>query len=1065
MNEALWPAGPGYALEQLLAPLVGPAAVRAVREHFRDWVRGSGPLPTVRLGSQPYGIVPSTPLAHWQPTGRDVPPGLVELLNRARAIWRSSAARLPRIGAAGDDIAETLLTVLALQPFSLAYRGRSVLGDDYVEAAWRFMRQELDPSWWEAQGRGPRAVLDGLRVAGTPRTARHTLAAELFELPSPPVERDAADDEPLRANYLEWLGAERHLGYRAVRDESFPEIGTLPTPRPLLYLLVRHGLLLEYLAETRQVERTREQELVGVDELDDEPAAPRPPTPWDELATGARGRALDAAPTPALSDYRKALRTLAKQPVRTLERLMAETLDCCSHRLDAWATSIATRRLAAARASHGTATHVGGWGVVLDLEPAADARRSLGYVQAPSLTHAAAAGILAAGHVSHRPQDGRHPLAIDLSSARARAAMQLLEGVRAGRPLGALLGHRFERSLQDRGLPRLIAPFRAFAPLTPSAAGTDANVVDGLELHRGWIANGRRIGPDWPAAPADRPAIEAELAALDDAIDATGDLLVAEGTFQIARGAPARAAAALDAAAGRATPPAELEVAQTPREAMTITHRLLALLPEGAAAAPWASQSPRATAEPRLEAWAAQLLGPPDGVLCEVEHVATDDERVLATRRVHLDELEPSISALDVVYGAQPREDGGLSELEQRVLIHAATHPPAGVPLGAGVRLSAARPTSFGLTELMEVARAAGAALAGSRALGGADLTVPEAPTPAPPLADEIERRAAAALAGLRAAGERLREAAAAGDAGALSAALLQVSRFGVVGAVPFAVATAGVDVRAALLDQAASVVPELERRATQAEQDDASDADPNKRAEHAVAQLAAVFGPTFRALPLLADAAPAGPTRLDPEFRRSAELTNDPTAAATWLWRASRVRDGARRLADVLTYAETLSGPESARMGVDQLPVVDGDRWAGAEFGDAPPSGRLSLVAALPFGSPAGRAFAGLMVDEWTELVPLPEQTTGVAFHFDRPNACAPQAIILAVPPRPTDWTLDMLEAAVLQTVELAQARMVDLDAVQDAGHFLPAIQLAHNLRGATVATDLKEGRGCPVA
>ena len=42
-----------------------------------------------------------------------------------------------------------------------------------------------------------------------------------------------------------------------------------------------------------------------------------------------------------------------------------------------------------------------------------------------------------------------------------------------------------------------------------------------------------------------------------------------------------------------------------------------------------------------------------------------------------------------------------------------------------------------------------------------------------------------------------------------------------------------------------------------------------------------------------------------------------------------------------------------------------------------------------------------------------------------------------------------------------LNQARMVDLDALRDAGHYLPAINLAANLRGATIGTDLKAGTG----
>ena len=42
----------------------------------------------------------------------------------------------------------------------------------------------------------------------------------------------------------------------------------------------------------------------------------------------------------------------------------------------------------------------------------------------------------------------------------------------------------------------------------------------------------------------------------------------------------------------------------------------------------------------------------------------------------------------------------------------------------------------------------------------------------------------------------------------------------------------------------------------------------------------------------------------------------------------------------------------------------------------------------------------AGLLVDEWVEIVPSAQETTAIAFQYDPPDAFAPQAILLAVPP-----------------------------------------------------------------
>ncbi|MFP8907536.1 hypothetical protein [Streptomyces atacamensis] len=86
-----------------------------------------------------------------------------------------------------------------------------------------------------------------------------------------------------------------------------------------------------------------------------------------------------------------------------------------------------------------------------------------------------------------------------------------------------------------------------------------------------------------------------------------------------------------------------------------------------------------------------------------------------------------------------------------------------------------------------------------------------------------------------------------------------------------------------------------------------------------------------------------------------------------------------------------------------------------------------------------------GLIVDEWTEVVPRDRQTTGFALHIDAPDAAPPQAVLLAVPPdaSPT-WTPELLGAT----------------AVADIGQLAPAALLAMNTRHEdAVATDFTRG------
>ena len=66
---------------------------------------------------------------------------------------------------------------------------------------------------------------------------------------------------------------------------------------------------------------------------------------------------------------RLALRRLCDRPSAVIDRLAREVLDTCSHRLDAWITSYATRRLDTMREQDPTGIHLGGYAWVEDLRP------------------------------------------------------------------------------------------------------------------------------------------------------------------------------------------------------------------------------------------------------------------------------------------------------------------------------------------------------------------------------------------------------------------------------------------------------------------------------------------------------------------------------------------------------------------------------------------------------------------------------------------------------------------------------------------------------------------------
>ena len=156
------------------------------------------------------------------------------------------------------------------------------------------------------------------------------------------------------------------------------------------------------------------------------PASGLPPTPTSPFA--ARGRLdgqADDAPSDPPDEVYGAVGHLQQLPQTTLERLLYEHLDLVGYRWDAWATSMATLRLAQSRQQPGSGgVLIGGYAFVENLsksEPGA----STGYISAPSVGQAATAAVLRSGQLNHEltgPAGDAAPFAIDLSSARARVA-------------------------------------------------------------------------------------------------------------------------------------------------------------------------------------------------------------------------------------------------------------------------------------------------------------------------------------------------------------------------------------------------------------------------------------------------------------------------------------------------------------------------------------------------------------------------------------------------------------------------------------------------------------------
>jgi hypothetical protein len=142
------------------------------------------------------------------------------------------------------------------------------------------------------------------------------------------------------------------------------------------------------------------------------------------------------------------------------------------------------------------------------------------------------------------------------------------------------------------------------------------------------------------------------------------------------------------------------------------------------------------------------------------------------------------------------------------------------------------------------------------------------------------------------------------------------------------------------------------------------------------------------------------------------------------------------------LAQRSKLSNPG---LKVWQLPYNKNERWLGVPHSTPQSGNKTSLVVESQDAVNNTDAFCGLLIDEWVETIPSKEETTGIAFNYNKPNAEPPQALLLAVPSDPSsgEWGLPEIARSVLYALKLSAIRGIDQDALTQSAWraFLPAV------------------------
>jgi hypothetical protein len=758
INVALWPATLGYALEEMLTPLVDPEDTAATRQFFTRYVSGRGPLPAIRVGKQPYGVLPALDFPRWKPSDPRTDPGetkirasgtgylgrLHSLLSQMDARWTAMSDDVAHVARPGNPH-QTLLDVVGLHSGTVEYHQRYAQSFDQLYnqlvAQMGGWLGGLLASWLRNRSRDVLVRLGADPDAQAPILEKFFYGKSTLLTGAVVDELELSETRLLGASaadgksYIEWLAAS---SLETIRRQDF---GGNPAPTALLYLFLRHAVMLGHwdaglrFLEARQlVDPTlarREPSFLHVQDRKDAPLSkfhhlyqPLPEVVGDPDMTlgeyiSTPAVLATAAETSDLREIRDALSLLAKSPTARLERLFAEHVDCCSYRLDAWKTGLAAHRLEEMRArqTRRTGVYLGAFGWLEDVRPRQDPPQAAdldpenaevfarpgdaplivdpsngGYVHAPSLNHAAAAAILKNAH-RVRSED-TSAMAVDLSSQRVRRALAVLEGLRNGQTLAALLGYRFERGLHDahdlEEVDKFVYPLRQAFPLVANhlrnTKADDAdiaqlearNVLDGLKLverarepgnesYPFGLTVGEAPGQVPPATEIESEAIDAEVRALLDLHDAVADLLVAESVYQVVQGNFDRAAANTKVAGAGGYPP-EIEIVRTPRDGVPLTHRVAVHL--DAAADPGASpngipMTPRARSSAPLNAWLSERVPNPSDVVVRVSY---GTPALPAPKTVTVTQADLGLQPLDLLYVLRSDLTQTMSELDDRIV-------------------------------------------------------------------------------------------------------------------------------------------------------------------------------------------------------------------------------------------------------------------------------------------------------------------------------------------------------------------------------------------------------------
>jgi len=775
---------------------------------------------------------------------------------------------------------------------------------------------------------------------------------------------------------------------------------------------------------------------------------------------------------------------------------LRETIDLNSYRLDAWITSLAVQRIEALRnvpryekgiyfGFYGWAENLSKDKHIVNDEMEDVYKENGGIIHAPDSAKAVASAIFKNSFLTNRngneESSKRNPFILNLTSDRIQKSHFLLEGVRQGQSIEALLGYQLERYLHEHeggGLKDAIYTLREVFPLDENirlingqtSIKTELSVIDGLKAinHKDKLTD----IPDDQLNGAQKDQVKIYLNKLEDNLDGVLDTLFFEAGYQITQGNLSQASAALDATKGAIEPP-KTESLKTRTPGVGLSHKLALIFSDPK---PQYIENFKGFVEPVLERWLIEKLGDFKKIGCVVEIYHSDDENANDSANVKLSDL--NIGYLDFLYLSESPVSEGASELELQIWSFARKLKNISCEETIYKITQEAPQDCQPLGEALEVARYAYNFLSKCRYLKSEDITMAEETIDYPwdALESIKNERLIPVLEKLKSFRQN----------SSIKEKINILTKFDLQHAKTALLEGMEIDLE--------KLKGEINQKINQTEQylSKYNRDLPYERAFEYLNQAAkTLFGKQFILIP------PAiGSDKFSQVIKSNQQhllIGDKASSRGDQVWGQERIQHWVQGLAQVKenteafedwqmvnkAWSESMSLKQNSSYYIVQSPTLlqypwvglskeeintllqehfqDGEAYISPELGKPYPlegdqyypEGCESMViyASQDLSFEQGGKIIpkyGVIIGEITEYIPDEKVNTGISFHYNAPNNEPPQAILLAVHPkshleREFFWSEDDLKDIIYDTMDLYKIRMVDLEAIQEFGYILP--------------------------